>query len=186
MYVIISKQKEIQMHNHSDYLAEFEPVTVYLGLGSNMGDRWQNLKSAINLLSRKVDMTVFSPIYDTVPIGNIEQPRFLNMACEAVSMLTPIELLAIVKQIEREIGRQPGSPNSPRPIDIDILFYSDQLINTAELIIPHPRLVERAFVLVPLADIAPDFIHPVTGQSIFQMLKALQRNSDDVVRWENV
>lgn len=174
------------MHHHDNYLAEFEPVTVYLGLGSNMGDRWQNLKSAINLLSRKVDMTVFSPVYDTAPIGNIEQPRFLNMACEAISMLTPVELLAIVKQIELRIGRQPGPLNSPRLIDIDILFYGDQLINTAELIIPHPRLAERAFVLVPLSDIAPDFMHPITGQSVSQMLNALLRNSGDVVRWENV
>jgi 2-amino-4-hydroxy-6-hydroxymethyldihydropteridine diphosphokinase len=174
------------LHNHSSFSDEFEPVTVFLALGSNIGDRWQNLKQAIILLSQKVDLTVFSPVYDTAPIGNIEQPRFLNLVCEATTSLMPAQLLALVKEIEKTSGREPGPPNSPRPIDIDILFYGDQIINLPELIVPHPRLTERAFVLVPLADIAPNYLHPVTGYSIRQMLKALKRNADDVVRWENI
>ncbi len=165
---------------------ELGPVKVYLGFGSNMGDRWQNLRQAIFFLSEKIRLTVLSPIYDTTPVGNSRQSRFLNMVCEAFTTLMPAELLAVVKEMEKTIGREPGPPNSPRPIDIDILFYGDQIINTLELIIPHPRLTERAFVLVPLADIARNFVHPITGHSIRQMLKALKRDSDDVVRWENI
>ena len=130
-----------------------------------MGDRQNNLERALQLLSHKIKLVLVSPIYDTAPVGNTRQERFLNLVCEAATTLKPIDLLAFVKEIEEDMGRQPGPPNSPRPIDIDILFYGDQIINMPELIIPHPRLTERAFVLVPLADIAPDFVHPVTGKS---------------------
>jgi 7,8-dihydro-6-hydroxymethylpterin-pyrophosphokinase len=107
------------------------------------------------------------------------------LVCEAITSLSSVELLAFIKEIEVDMGRQPGYPNSPRPIDIDILFYGEQIINTPELIIPHPRLTLRAFVLIPLADIAPDFVHPVGGKKIKQMLKALKISPNDVVRWEN-
>ena len=142
-----------------------KPVQIYLGLGSNMGDRYYNLEWALHSLSQKMGMGQVSSIYDTAPVGNTAQPRFLNLVCEATTSLTPIELLAFIKEIEMDMGRQPGPPNSPRPIDIDILFYDNQIINTPELIIPHPRLTERAFVLVPLAEIAPDFVHPVTRKN---------------------
>jgi 2-amino-4-hydroxy-6-hydroxymethyldihydropteridine diphosphokinase len=174
------------MQDSNSVSEELEPVKVYLGLGSNMGDRWQNLQRAISLLSQKILLMVVSPVYDTAPVGNAEQSRFLNLVCEAFTTLTPAELLMVAKEIEKTVGREPGPPNSPRPIDIDILFYSDQIIDSPELIIPHPRLPERAFMLVPLADIAPNFVHPVTGHRIKQMLKALKRDSDDVVRWENI
>ena len=162
-----------------------EFVQTYLGLGSNMGDRRINLERALQLLSQKIRLVLVSPIYDTAPVGNIRQERFLNLVCEAATTLKPIDLLALVKKIERNMGRPPGPANSPRPIDIDILFYGKQIINTPELIIPHPRLPERAFVLIPLADIAPDYVHPSTGKSINQILKAMKVHQDDVVKWEN-
>jgi 2-amino-4-hydroxy-6-hydroxymethyldihydropteridine diphosphokinase len=185
-YVIISTQKGIKMQDFNSVPEELKPVKIYLGLGSNLGDRRQNLQQALYLLSQKIRLTLVSPVYDTAPTGNTEQPRFLNLVCEATTSLMPAELLQLVKEIEKTIGREPGPPNSPRPIDIDILFYGDQITNNPELVIPHPRLTERAFVLVPLADIAPNFVHPVTGHSIRQMLKALKRNPGDVVRWENI
>ena len=162
-----------------------KPVQIYLGLGSNIGDRYYNLEWALHSLSQKMGMGQVSSIYDTEPVGNTAQPRFLNMVCEAATSLTPVELLAIIKEIETDMGRQPGPPNSPRPIDIDILFYNNQIINTPELIIPHPRLTERAFVLIPLAEIAPDFIHPVFGKTISKLLSGLKVSADEVVRWEN-
>ena len=165
---------------------ESTPVQIYLGLGSNLGDRKHNLEGALHALPQKMWMGQVSSVYDTAPVGNTMQPRFLNLVCEANTSLTPIELLAFVKGIETDMGRKPGPPNSPRPIDIDILFYDNQIINTAELIIPHPRLTERAFVLIPLAEIAPDFTHPVVGKTITQMLKTLNTGVYEVINWENV
>ena len=173
------------MQDSNDPPQKLMPIKVYLGLGSNMGDRRNNLERALQLLSQKIKLVLVSPIYDTAPVGNICQERFLNLVCEAITSLSSVELLAFIKEIEVDMGRQPGYPNSPRPIDIDILFYGEQIINTPELIIPHPRLTLRAFVLIPLADIAPDFVHPVGGKRIKQMLKALKISPNDVVRWEN-
>jgi 2-amino-4-hydroxy-6-hydroxymethyldihydropteridine diphosphokinase len=164
---------------------QLTPIKIYLGLGSNMGDRQNNLERALQLLSHKIRLVLVSPIYDTTPVGNTRQKRFLNLVCEAATTLKPKDLLVFVKDIERMMDRKPGPLNSPRPIDIDILFYSDRIINMPELIIPHPRLTERAFVLVPFADIAPNFVSPVTGKNVRQMLEKLKVNPDDVVRWEN-
>jgi 2-amino-4-hydroxy-6-hydroxymethyldihydropteridine diphosphokinase len=164
---------------------EVTPIKIYLGLGSNMGDRHHNLERALQLLSHKIKLVLVSPIYDTAPVGNTRQKRFLNLVCEASTTLKPTGLLLFIKEIEAGMGRQPGPLNSPRPIDIDILFYGDRIVNTPELIVPHPRIAERAFVLVPLNDIAPDFVHPVTGKRIAQILLALNIDPDDVVRLEN-
>jgi len=174
------------MHDAKSIPEALEPVKIYLGLGSNIGDRWLNLREALSLLSEKLRVTVVSPIYDTAPVGNTKQSRFLNLVCEAYTLMTPEELLMMVKEIEKNIGRTPGPPNSPRPIDIDILFFGDERVNTAGLVIPHPKLTERAFVLVPLADIAPGLIHPVTRNRIKQMLETLEINVGDIVRWENI
>jgi 2-amino-4-hydroxy-6-hydroxymethyldihydropteridine diphosphokinase/queuosine biosynthesis protein QueD len=157
--------------------------TVYLGLGSNMGDRQANLRRALEMLSERVSIDAISPVYDTAPVGNTEQPRFLNMVCRGSTTLSPGALLAFVKDIEKRSGRRPGPRNSPRPIDIDILFYSNRVIRTPALVIPHPRLETRAFVLAPLVDIAPGLKHPVSGKTARRLLKGLERTPDDAVRW---
>ena len=145
-----------------------ELVTVYLGLGSNLGDRGENLNKALDYLEQRLKVTEVSSVYETEPVGNIQQPYFLNMALKVYTRLAPEELLLLAKGIERKLGRLPGKRNAPRPIDIDILLYGDEVIKTAELTIPHPRLAERAFVLVPLAEIAPDLEHPTRKRSIKQ------------------
>jgi len=161
-----------------------QPVKVYLGLGTNMGNRERNLDRALELLSERLRIGKVSSIYETEPVGNIEQPRFLNLVCQVDTGLAPEALLALAKGIELKMGRQPGKPNSPRPIDIDILFYGNQVIKTKELEIPHPRLTERAFVLVPLAEIAPKLVHPVNGKTVKKLLKAATEKQG-VFKWEN-
>jgi 2-amino-4-hydroxy-6-hydroxymethyldihydropteridine diphosphokinase len=161
-----------------------ELVMVYLGLGSNIGDRQENLDRALGYLSQRLRVTEKSSVYDTEPIGNPEQPRFLNMVCRVKTMLKPEDLLVLAKGIERKMGRIPGSPNSPRPIDIDILFYGDEVIKLPELVIPHPRLTERAFVLVPLNEIAPGLVHPVKKNSINELLKEVKQGVQGVLKLE--
>jgi 2-amino-4-hydroxy-6-hydroxymethyldihydropteridine diphosphokinase len=159
-----------------------QPVKVYLGLGSNMGNREQNLDRALGLLSERLRIGKVSSIYETEPVDNIEQPRFLNLVCQVDTGLRPEALLALAKGIELKMGRQPGKPNSPRPIDIDILFYGNQVIKTKELVIPHPRLTERAFVLIPLAEIAPKLVHPVNGKTVRKLLKAITEKQG-IFKW---
>ncbi len=140
--------------------------TVYLGLGTNIGNRAANLQAAVTGLAENLNVTAVSPIYETAPWGITDQPDFLNMCLIAETDLPPNELLALLKNLEKEIGRVPGERWGPRLIDIDLLFYAHQIIKTEKLTIPHPELPERAFVLRPLADIAPDFVHPVLGETI--------------------
>ncbi len=161
-----------------------EPVTVYLGLGSNMGNRQDNLDRALDFLSQRLRIGKVSSVYDTEPVGNINQPHFLNLVCQVYTRLAPGELLTLAKGIEKKLGRTFGKLNAPRPIDIDILFYADQVIETPELIIPHPRLTERAFVLIPLAEIVPDLVHPVNGKIIKQLLEGVTA-AQGVFKWEN-
>ena len=159
-----------------------ETVTAYLGLGSNLGDRQANLDRALSLLSERLRLEKISSIYDSEPVGDVEQPRFLNLVCQASTLLPPEGLLALAKGIEIRMGRT-GPTGTPRIIDIDILFYGDQVIEKPDLVIPHPRLHQRAFVLVPLVEIAPDLVHPVSGKTAKELLKAA-KEVQGVFKWE--
>ncbi len=147
-----------------------EAVMVYLGLGSNLGDRQVNLDRALEFLSQRLRMGKVSSIYDTEPLGESNQPRFLNMVCQAFTRLEPEALLALAKGIERKLGRV-GKSGKPRTIDIDILLYGDEVVETPELTIPHLKMTERAFVLIPLDEIASDIVHPVEGKTIQELLQ---------------
>ncbi|TET68251.1 MAG: 2-amino-4-hydroxy-6-hydroxymethyldihydropteridine diphosphokinase [Dehalococcoidia bacterium] len=149
-----------------------EAVMVYLGLGSNVGGRQENLDKALEFLSQRLRMGKVSSIYDTEPVGNADQPRFLNLVCQAYTRLEPTALLALVKGIENKLGRT-GKSGAPRTIDIDILLYGEQVIETPELVIPHPKMTGRAFVLVPLDEIAPDLVHPVSGKPFKELLQGI-------------
>jgi len=118
-----------------------------------------------------------SAVYETEPQDYLDQPRFLNMAVEVETDLAPRELLALIQSIESALGRQRTIPKGPRTIDLDILFYGDIVMTTAELEIPHPRIAQRRFVLDPLAEIAPELRHPVTHQTAGEMLAELTSHS---------
>lgn len=148
---------------------------VYLALGTNLGDRHANLLTAQKALEPEVDVRRSSPVYETPPWGYLDQPSFLNQVLEAETRLTPRDLLQTLKRLEKKLGRKPNFQNGPRLIDVDILFYDDLIINLDGLEIPHPRMEDRAFVLVPMADLAPDFRHPVNGKTIQEMLDQVTR-----------
>lgn len=143
---------------------------VYLALGSNLGERLANLKQAISSLSPQVDVKAKSQVYETPPWGYEEQPKFLNQVIKGNTYLDPEPLLRHLKRLELALGRQESFRNGPRLIDIDILFYDDIVLNTPSLVIPHPRLHERGFVLLPLMDISPNFSHPISKRTVREML----------------
>ena len=150
-----------------------EAVEAYLGLGSNMGERLNNLEMALDFLSERLRIDKVSATYETDPVGNTEQPRFLNLVCQVFTRLTPEGLLALAKGIECKLGRK-GKSGAPRPIDIDILLYGERIIKTPELVIPHPQMTARRFVLVPLAEIAPEVIHPVSRKTASELLRDIK------------
>jgi len=126
------------------------------------------------LASDEIHVLRRSSLYETAPQEMLDQPSFLNAVVEVETSLLPMQLLARIREIEREMGRQRIAPKGPRNIDIDILFYGRTVITTQELEVPHPRLAQRRFVLEPLAEIAPDFRHPVTGKTASEILAALE------------
>jgi GTP cyclohydrolase IV len=142
---------------------------VAIALGSNLGDRQGNLSRAIERLRKVIHIQRVSPVYETVPVGYAKQPDFLNCVCVGRTDLGPRELRAALGAIERQIGRTASFPMGPRTIDLDILLYDDLVMRESELTIPHPRMAERAFVLVPLNDIAPDAVEPVCGRRIREL-----------------
>lgn len=146
---------------------------VYIALGGNLGDRMANLEIAIDALAPEVTVLERSPVYETDPKYVTDQPRFLNMVLSVETDLDASSLLVFLKNTEKRLGRGPGERNGPRPIDLDIVFFGDEVIDLPDLTVPHPRLAERAFVLRPLADIAPARIHPVTRLGVGEMLEAL-------------
>ena len=152
--------------------------TVYLSLGSNLGDRVKNLQQAIaSLREAGVIASRISSTYETAPVDYLEQPWFLNMAVEAETELAPAALLNALRAIEINMGNKKLIAKGPRLIDMDILLYADEVINTAELQIPHPRMHLRRFVLEPLAEIAPSVPHPVSGLTVSDMLVRTQDKS---------
>ena len=151
-----------------------DETTVYLSLGSNLGDREKNVRKAIAALANaRVRVTRVSSLYETEPVDLREQPWFLNCVVQAETDVPPLDLLRALREIESGMGSKKLIPKGPRLIDLDILLYGDETIDTPELQIPHPRMLNRKFVLIPLAEIAPNFKHPLWKGSVSQMLKDL-------------
>jgi len=147
-------------------------MRIVLGLGSNMGDREAHLREAVaSLQQRKITVQRSASLYLTEPRDYTDQPWFINTVAEVSTNLNPQELLECCLLVEREAGRIRDLSRGPRPIDLDILFYGDQQIQTANLIVPHPRYADRRFVLAPLAELAPDFRDPVSGITIQELLE---------------
>jgi 2-amino-4-hydroxy-6-hydroxymethyldihydropteridine diphosphokinase len=156
-------------------------VDVYLSLGSNLGDRRANLKKALRLMGERVEIVKVSSVYDTNPVGVGEQPRFLNLMCRVNTDIGPVQMLSLIKGIESSMGRDLSLKDAPRVIDIDIILYGDTIMEAPDLIIPHPRMRERAFVLVPFAEIAPEVVHPVSGERIDELASRVE-GRDGVVK----
>lgn len=146
---------------------------VYLALGANLGRRADTLRRAVSALNDVATVTATSPVFETEPAYVLDQPRFYNLVVAAETTLGPYALLRVLKSIEGELGRLPGVRYGARAIDLDILLFGDVIMDTPDLSLPHPRLAERAFVLAPLAEIAPGLVVPGRGQTVAELLEAL-------------
>ncbi|UXU54782.1 2-amino-4-hydroxy-6-hydroxymethyldihydropteridine diphosphokinase [Staphylococcus agnetis] len=158
-------------------------IDVYLGLGSNIGDREQQLKSAVERLNQVTDIYVqqVSSMYETKPVGYVDQPDFLNVCLHIKTSLSPEVLLQQCLDIEKELHRVRKVRWGPRTIDIDVLLYGDQIIESEQLIVPHPRMTERAFVMIPLNEIASNVIEPRSKKTI----QSLVHPDETVVKYQN-
>ncbi|MBC8331982.1 MAG: 2-amino-4-hydroxy-6-hydroxymethyldihydropteridine diphosphokinase [Anaerolineae bacterium] len=156
--------------------------SIYLALGTNLGDRVLNLQAARDALPPTVSLVASSPVYETPPWGVSDQPAFLNQVVHIETELSPLGLLDYLKDLEIRLGREPSIRYGPRQIDLDILFYGQQIISDENLTIPHARLHERAFVLVPLADLDPEFRHPRLGESVLEMLAKLDTTGVEKIK----
>ena len=155
-------------------------VIAYVALGSNLGDRAHHIREAIQKLGTVVTVEALSPIYETEPQYVREQPAFYNAVVRVQTDLTPEDLLVHLENIEKAVGRTETFRNGPRVIDLDILLYDDRQMDSPSLTIPHPRMHERAFVLAPLTDIAPDLVHPRSRLTMRDLLQKISVR--DVVR----
>ena len=144
-------------------------ATAYIGLGANLGDRAATLREAVRRLATLGTVSTVSSLYETEPVGYQEQPPFLNAVVVLETSLAPIELLRALFEFERDLGRARTFRNAPRTLDLDLLLFDDIVLSTPKLTVPHPRLHERAFVLVSLAEIAPGARHPVLHQSAAEL-----------------
>ncbi|WP_035346917.1 2-amino-4-hydroxy-6-hydroxymethyldihydropteridine diphosphokinase [Edaphobacter aggregans] len=148
-----------------------------IALGSNLvsefGDREANLREALRRLGELGEVKAVSRFYDTEPVGYVDQPRFLNAAAVLETGLEPVELMRALLGIERGMGRERVVAKGPRVIDLDLLLYGDRVMSTAELTLPHPEMQERRFVLEPLSEVAGEWVHPVMGVTVAEMLAAL-------------
>ena len=147
---------------------------VAIALGSNLGDREDYLRSALDALRSSIDRLRVSTFHDTSPVGVGPQPTFLNAAAVGETSISARALLDTLLAVERDLGRERPFPGAPRTLDLDLILYGDAIINEApSLIVPHPRFRERRFVLEPLAEIAPDWRDPITGQTVEELLRRL-------------
>ena len=160
-----------------ELLEEPQIGTVLLGLGSNLGDRVRLIGRAIELLAEQIRLEAISSIYETEPVGGRDQPWFLNLVCMGVTRLSPRGVLEFTRTIEDALGRERVEESAPRTIDIDILAYDDRVIDELDLQVPHPRMIERAFVLQPLAEIAPEWRHPVEGSTAESLLEGVEADT---------
>lgn len=159
---------------------------VYLSLGSNIGDREQNLRSAIERLAQLGEVTAVSSFYETEPVEYTAQPWFLNAAVALDTDLMPKQLLSRLLAIEQTMGRKRTIPKGPRVIDLDILLFGKSIVDTSGLIIPHPSMHERRFVLEPLAEIAPEVRHPVFKRTVREMRDTLPPGAGAVRKFRSV
>lgn len=157
--------------------------TAYLSLGSNLGDREANLHTAIARLRELGSVSRVSALYETEPVEVAgQQPWFLNCAAAVETELTPLQFLKSMLAIEHSMGRERTEPKGPRTIDMDIIFFGDEVVDTKELSVPHPAMQHRRFVLAPLAEIAPEAMHPVLRRTALELLNVLPANAGSVRR----
>lgn len=156
-------------------------AVIYLALGSNVGDSKHHINKAIELLQRKVADIEKAPIYTTKATGYTDQSDFLNTVIGGETELSPQELLIFIKQVEKEVGRIKRFRWGPREIDVDIIFYNDEVINQPDLNVPHQRFAERDFVLKPLSDLAPELVDPITRLTVKELLDKLPPSDLSVI-----
>jgi 2-amino-4-hydroxy-6-hydroxymethyldihydropteridine diphosphokinase len=155
-------------------------VRAYLGIGGNLGNRYANMRRAVRQIGRTLPILSVSSLYETAPVGFADQPAFLNAVVAVSAPDDPHELHRTLQEIEEHLGRKRTFANAPRTIDIDILLHGDAILRHDTLEIPHPRMLQRAFVMVPLAEIAPDTLHPVQQQAIVDLERHLGDTSAEV------
>lgn len=169
---MLSLSRKVVIDGFADMESDLREI-IYLSLGSNLGDREANLEAVFKELPPAIDVIVCSSIYQTEPWGFKDQPDFLNQVVQGETELPPRELLAYLKKIEKKIGRKPSFIYGPRLVDIDILFYGKKVINEVYLTLPHKKIPERAFVLVPLMEIAPELKFPDSDQTISDLVSSI-------------